>query len=224
MLFGESLTCNNISCCNLYEGNQITCSFKNSDCRYLSQNFTPETSIELSNQTFLQFEDLTYFKWYHQNFKFSHVIYCLNQVLVNIRDGDLFWHNFCSFVRSFVHLNYACPLSLRLVCSGRYAIYLLHYITCRKLWYYWHQFCAEYRVSENSKTRIRCKLRHFNILFLSGLSVIFEEPIYSFCFLQTNLPIFRVKESCVRRRYSDFEWLRGELERDSKVCMLKFLG
>lgn len=36
-------------------------------------------------------------------------------------------------------------------------------------------------------------------------------------FLQTNLPVFRVKESSVRRRYSDFEWLRNELERDSKV-------
>ena len=35
--------------------------------------------------------------------------------------------------------------------------------------------------------------------------------------LQTNLPVFRVKESSVRRRYSDFEWLRNELERDSKV-------
>lgn len=35
--------------------------------------------------------------------------------------------------------------------------------------------------------------------------------------LQTNLPIFKHKESSVRRRYSDFEWLRGELERDSKV-------
>ena len=34
---------------------------------------------------------------------------------------------------------------------------------------------------------------------------------------QTNLPVFRVKESSVRRRYSDFEWLRNELERDSKV-------
>lgn len=34
---------------------------------------------------------------------------------------------------------------------------------------------------------------------------------------QTNLPIFKVKESSVRRRYSDFEWLRSELERDSKV-------
>ena len=37
------------------------------------------------------------------------------------------------------------------------------------------------------------------------------------CCWQTNLPVFRVKESSVRRRYSDFEWLRAELERDSKV-------
>jgi hypothetical protein len=29
--------------------------------------------------------------------------------------------------------------------------------------------------------------------------------------------VFKVKESGVRRRYSDFEWLRNELERDSKV-------
>ncbi|XP_030627385.1 sorting nexin-3 isoform X1 [Chanos chanos] len=37
--------------------------------------------------------------------------------------------------------------------------------------------------------------------------------------LKTNLPIFKLKESCVRRRYSDFEWLRGELERESKVVV-----
>ncbi|XP_076844185.1 sorting nexin-3 [Brachyhypopomus gauderio] len=37
--------------------------------------------------------------------------------------------------------------------------------------------------------------------------------------LKTNLPIFKMKESCVRRRYSDFEWLRGELERESKVVV-----
>ena len=37
--------------------------------------------------------------------------------------------------------------------------------------------------------------------------------------LQTNIPIFKVKESSVRRRYSDFEWLKKELERDSKVCI-----
>ncbi|XP_029352264.1 sorting nexin-3 isoform X3 [Echeneis naucrates] len=29
----------------------------------------------------------------------------------------------------------------------------------------------------------------------------------------------RLKESCVRRRYSDFEWLRAELERESKVVV-----
>ena len=35
--------------------------------------------------------------------------------------------------------------------------------------------------------------------------------------MKTNLPVFRLKHSSVRRRYSDFEWLRAELERDSKV-------
>ena len=39
------------------------------------------------------------------------------------------------------------------------------------------------------------------------------------CYFQTNLPVFRVKESSVRRRFSDFEWLRNELERDSKVSL-----
>ncbi|CAH1799131.1 unnamed protein product [Owenia fusiformis] len=37
--------------------------------------------------------------------------------------------------------------------------------------------------------------------------------------MRTNLPIFRVKESSVRRRYSEFEWLRVELERDSKIVV-----
>merc|ERR1712107_228698 len=37
--------------------------------------------------------------------------------------------------------------------------------------------------------------------------------------LKTNLPVFRVKESSVRRRYSDFEWLKNELERDSKIVV-----
>lgn len=37
--------------------------------------------------------------------------------------------------------------------------------------------------------------------------------------MRTNLPVFKVKESSVRRRYSDFEWLRGELERDSKIVV-----
>ncbi|XP_077293508.1 sorting nexin 3 [Arctopsyche grandis] len=37
--------------------------------------------------------------------------------------------------------------------------------------------------------------------------------------MRTNLPVFKVKESTVRRRYSDFEWLRNELERDSKIVV-----
>ncbi|XP_002162612.1 sorting nexin-12 isoform X1 [Hydra vulgaris] len=37
--------------------------------------------------------------------------------------------------------------------------------------------------------------------------------------MKTNIPIFKQKESSVRRRYSDFEWLRTELERDSKIVV-----
>uniref|UniRef100_A0A914WIU3 Sorting nexin-3 n=1 Tax=Plectus sambesii TaxID=2011161 RepID=A0A914WIU3_9BILA len=37
--------------------------------------------------------------------------------------------------------------------------------------------------------------------------------------MRTNLPVFKLKESSVRRRYSDFEWLRSELERDSKIVV-----
>ncbi|KAB0393753.1 hypothetical protein E2I00_016139, partial [Balaenoptera physalus] len=53
----------------------------------------------------------------------------------------------------------------------------------------------------------------------------FEVPVTCFnlgvifCLFQTNLPIFKLKESTVRRRYSDFEWLRSELERESKVVV-----
>uniref|UniRef100_A0A3B3ZYV1 PX domain-containing protein n=1 Tax=Periophthalmus magnuspinnatus TaxID=409849 RepID=A0A3B3ZYV1_9GOBI len=36
---------------------------------------------------------------------------------------------------------------------------------------------------------------------------------------KTNLPIFKLKDSCVTRRYSDFEWLKTELERDSKIVV-----
>eukprot|EP00126_Sphaerothecum_destruens_P001473 Sdes_comp14785_c0_seq1m3569 len=35
----------------------------------------------------------------------------------------------------------------------------------------------------------------------------------------TNLPIFKLKQSSVRRRYSDFEYLKSELERDSKIVV-----
>ncbi|XP_057307834.1 sorting nexin-12-like [Hydractinia symbiolongicarpus] len=37
--------------------------------------------------------------------------------------------------------------------------------------------------------------------------------------MKTNIPIFKLKDSAVRRRYSDFEWLRTELERDSKIVV-----
>ncbi|KAM9497465.1 sorting nexin-12-like isoform 1-T1 [Salvelinus alpinus] len=37
--------------------------------------------------------------------------------------------------------------------------------------------------------------------------------------MRTNLPIFKLKDSIVRRRYSDFEWLKNELERDSKIVV-----
>uniref|UniRef100_A0A2I2YIF7 Sorting nexin 3 n=1 Tax=Gorilla gorilla gorilla TaxID=9595 RepID=A0A2I2YIF7_GORGO len=46
-------------------------------------------------------------------------------------------------------------------------------------------------------------------------------PPSNFLEIDTNLPIFKLKESTVRRRYSDFEWLRSELEREkSKVRMI----
>jgi sorting nexin-3/12 len=32
---------------------------------------------------------------------------------------------------------------------------------------------------------------------------------------ETNLPSFKLNESVVRRRYSDFEWLKDALERES---------
>ncbi|XP_072178872.1 sorting nexin-12-like [Diadema setosum] len=37
--------------------------------------------------------------------------------------------------------------------------------------------------------------------------------------MRTNLPVFKQKESTVRRRYSDFEFLKQELERDSKIVV-----
>merc|ERR1719244_2234593 len=42
--------------------------------------------------------------------------------------------------------------------------------------------------------------------------------------MKTNLPVFKMKESSVRRRYSDFEWLRNELERDSKIVVPSLPG
>eukprot|EP00055_Hartaetosiga_balthica_P014719 m.82629 g.82629 ORF g.82629 m.82629 type:complete len:162 (+) comp8671_c0_seq1:29-514(+) len=37
--------------------------------------------------------------------------------------------------------------------------------------------------------------------------------------VRTNLPVFELKESSVHRRYSDFEWLRQELEKHSKILV-----
>lgn len=57
-------------------------------------------------------------------------------------------------------------------------------------------------------------------LFRNGLpksEIDMKFQMFNFHSPQTNLPIFKLKETRVRRRYSDFEWLRGELERESKV-------
>uniref|UniRef100_H2ZNJ0 Sorting nexin-3 n=1 Tax=Ciona savignyi TaxID=51511 RepID=H2ZNJ0_CIOSA len=37
--------------------------------------------------------------------------------------------------------------------------------------------------------------------------------------VKTNLPVFKLKEYSVRRRYSDFEWLVTQLERESKIVV-----
>lgn len=42
--------------------------------------------------------------------------------------------------------------------------------------------------------------------------------------MRTNLPVFKLKESTVHRRYSDFEWLKNELERDSKIVVPSLPG
>ncbi|BHF78871.1 Sorting nexin-12 [Sparganum proliferum] len=49
-------------------------------------------------------------------------------------------------------------------------------------------------------------------------------PPANFLEIDTNLPVFRLKESSVRRRYSDFEWLRTELDRESKIIVPKLPG
>lgn len=42
--------------------------------------------------------------------------------------------------------------------------------------------------------------------------------------MRSNLPVFKLKNSSVRRRYSDFEWLKAELERDSKIVVPQLPG
>ncbi|KAG8144694.1 putative Sorting nexin-12-like protein [Naja naja] len=46
-----------------------------------------------------------------------------------------------------------------------------------------------------------------------------RQPSILSSFRPDKLPIFKLKDSCVRRRYSDFEWLKNELERDSKIVV-----
>merc|ERR1719239_1281924 len=42
--------------------------------------------------------------------------------------------------------------------------------------------------------------------------------------MRTNLPIFKVKETTVRRRYSDFKWLKDELERPVQIVLPELPG
>jgi len=42
--------------------------------------------------------------------------------------------------------------------------------------------------------------------------------------MRTNLPIFKVKETTVRRRYSDFKWLKDELERAVQIVLPELPG
>eukprot|EP00092_Neocalanus_flemingeri_P007225 GFUD01007804.1.p1 GENE.GFUD01007804.1~~GFUD01007804.1.p1 ORF type:complete len:162 (+),score=22.98 GFUD01007804.1:241-726(+) len=37
--------------------------------------------------------------------------------------------------------------------------------------------------------------------------------------MKTNMPVFKMKESSVRRRYSDFKWLRDEVSRTVQIMM-----
>merc|ERR1719362_329680 len=41
---------------------------------------------------------------------------------------------------------------------------------------------------------------------------------------RTNLPVFSKRETQVKRRYSDFEWLRNELQRDAKMVVPSIPG
>lgn len=42
--------------------------------------------------------------------------------------------------------------------------------------------------------------------------------------MRTNLPVFAIKEFTVRRRYSDFVWLRKEIERTVKIYIPELPG
>merc|ERR1719219_1048967 len=42
--------------------------------------------------------------------------------------------------------------------------------------------------------------------------------------MRTNVPVFKVKDASVRRRYSDFKWLRDELSRTVQIMMPSLPG
>ena len=52
---------------------------------------------------------------------------------------------------------------------------------------------------------------HIGTLFFHGMLLVTDYEIV----LRTNLPAFKQKQSSVRRRYSDFEWFRDALERET---------
>lgn len=71
-----------------------------------------------------------------------------------------------------------------------------------------------------SEIPTRNKIHSITDEFLSNKTPdILSHPTHDHPEYQTNLPVFKLKESSIRRRYSDFEWLRSELERDSKIVV-----
>ncbi|EFP12567.1 CRE-SNX-3 protein [Caenorhabditis remanei] len=62
------------------------------------------------------------------------------------------------------------------------------------------------------------KMRYTDYEIRMRVSTIIRNFVLQMSF-QSNLPVFKQKESSVRRRYSDFEWVRAELERDSKIVV-----
>lgn len=80
-----------------------------------------------------------------------------------------------------------------------------------------HGFAKNRYTDYEVKTKVRMGFllgaAHFAVRLCSA-----DRCECSFDSAQTNIPVFRAQEASVRRRYSDFEWLKKELERDSKVC------
>ena len=129
---------------------------------------------------------------------------------------------FIIVVSSLVHcwpFPWALPgtfgLDVEVETTGNFWSFLVHLVARVRIWARlphkneepWNEYIARHD--------------HFiNTLLPKGLIFFLLQCTVLLCifnFFQTNLPVFKVKESSVRRRYSDFKWLRNELERDSKV-------